>query len=525
MTVTAEQPQGGLIEWLLWREPSVERLPVARLTAEQKVTELQRVRARKGMDDAYEAELLMSLAGDRPDTDDPPPGHPGARRRGGGSPVPGTSEFLPDEVALVLNCGRPYAVGLLADAFQVVERMPAVHAACAAGRLDWFRARVFADVLAGATDEVAAAVVAAVLPEAAGLSSGKLRTRLVAAAVAADEEFAERRRIEAERRAAVRVHPTGDGMSALTTEAPSAVAAAMWSVIDQAAQLARTAGDDRPIGVLRAEAHAALVLRTGDDGHPAMTGHLTITAPLSALRPPGSALGMGAADYAGEAGAPHAYGAGTTGAGTDPRHLGQGMPQLGSTPITTAHLRELLAQLGALGVQAPAGGTLALALTDDDGALLATTTPAELARLAARGCTTHGRNADCGCPALGPPPAVPGYAHTAAQERFLRLRDRTCRHPGCGQPAGRTDADHVLPYDCGGRTTCHNLCCLCRTHHRLKTFARGWRYRLHPDGTLTVTTATGVTRTTRPAGLRHPQQQRALPPPRPSPADQDTPPF
>ncbi|MBN1095830.1 HNH endonuclease [Blastococcus sp. TML/C7B] len=425
----------------------------------------------------------------------------------------------------VLNCGRPYAVGLLADAFQVVERMPAVHAACAAGRLDWFRARVFADVLAGATDEVAAAVVAAVLPEAAGLSSGKLRTRLVAAAVAADEEFAERRRIEAERRAAVRVHPTGDGMSALTTEAPSAVAAAMWSVIDQAAQLARTAGDDRPIGVLRAEAHAALVLRTGDDGHPAMTGHLTITAPLSALRPPGSALGMGAADYAGEAGAPHAYGAGTTGAGTDPRHLGQGMPQLGSTPITTAHLRELLAQLGALGVQAPAGGTLALALTDDDGALLATTTPAELARLAARGCTTHGRNADCGCPALGPPPAVPGYAHTAAQERFLRLRDRTCRHPGCGQPAGRTDADHVLPYDCGGRTTCHNLCCLCRTHHRLKTFARGWRYRLHPDGTLTVTTATGVTRTTRPAGLRHPQQQRALPPPRPSPADQDTPPF
>ncbi|MBN1092992.1 DUF222 domain-containing protein [Blastococcus sp. TML/M2B] len=217
MTVTAEQPQGGLIEWLLWREPSVERLPVARLTAEQKVTELQRVRARKGMDDAYEAALLMSLAADRPDIDDPPPGHPGARRRGGGSPVPGTSEFLPDEVALVLNCGRPYAVGLLADAFQVVERMPAVHAACAAGRLDWFRARVFADVLAGATNEVAAAVVAAVLPEAAGLSSGKLRTRLVAAGVAADEEFAERRRIEAERRAAVRVSPTGDGMSALTT--------------------------------------------------------------------------------------------------------------------------------------------------------------------------------------------------------------------------------------------------------------------------------------------------------------------
>ncbi|MBN1092993.1 HNH endonuclease [Blastococcus sp. TML/M2B] len=286
----------------------------------------------------------------------------------------------------------------------------------------------------------------------------------------------------------------------MTTEAPSAVAAAMWSVIDQAAQLARTAGDDRPIGVLRAEAHAALVLRTGADG-PAVTGHLTLTAPLSALRPPGTAASAERTD------------------------LGGPVPQLGSTPITTAHLRELLAQLGALGVQAPPGGSLALALTDDDGALLATTTPAELARLAARGCPAHGKNADCGCPALGPPPAVPGYTHTAAQERFLRLRDRTCRHPGCGQPAGRTDADHVLPYDCGGRTTCHNLCCLCRTHHRLKTFARGWRYRLHPDGTLTVTTPSGVTRTTRPPGLRHPQTQRALPPPRPSPVDEDTPPF
>ena len=78
-------------------------------------------------------------------------------------------------------------------------------------------------------------------------------------------------------------------------------------------------------------------------------------------------------------------------------------------------------------------------------------------RLAARGCTDHGKAADCDCPVLGPPPDVPGYSHTAAQERFLRLRDRTCRHPGCGQPAGRTDADHVTPYDCGGRTSCDNL--------------------------------------------------------------------
>ena len=104
-------------------------------------------------------------------------------------------------------------------------------------------------------------------------------------------------------------------------------------------------------------------------------------------------------------------------------------------------------------MQAPPGGSLAVALTEDDGTLRATATATELARIAARGCRTHGRTTDCDCAVLGPPAEVEGYHHSAAQERFLRLRDRTCRHPGCGQPAGRTDADHVVPYDCGGRTT------------------------------------------------------------------------
>ncbi|RBY74521.1 HNH endonuclease [Blastococcus sp. TF02-09] len=496
-------PDGGLVEWWLWRAPSVERFPVEQLSAEETVLELQRVQARKAMDAAYEAELVMALAAARPDTDDPPPGHPGARRRGAGSPVPGTSEFLPDELALVLNCGRPFATQVLFDAHQLVERMPAVHAARAAGRMDDYRARVFADVLGTASDAVVAVVVPAVLPQAAGLSSGKLRNRLIAAAVAADEQFGEQRRQEAERRAAVRLHPTRDGMSTLTTEAPSAVAAAMWSTIDQAAQLARTGGDDRPIGVLRTEAHAALVLRPWDTSRPTMTGHLTLTAPLSALQPRDDAT-------AGEEG------------GAKKATSGGDLPTLNGTPITTAHLRELLAQLDALAVQAPPGGSLTIALTDDDGALLATAGPAELTRLATRGCRTHGPAADCACPVLGPPAEMDGYQHSPAQERFIRLRDRTCRHPGCGQPAGRTDADHVLAYDCGGRTTCQNLCCLCRSHHRLKTFARNWRFRMGPDGTLTVTTPSGITRTTRPPGLHG---QRALPPPRPEPVDESPPPF
>jgi hypothetical protein len=192
-------------------------------------------------------------------------------------------------------------------------------------------------------------------------------------------------------------------------------------------------------------------------------------------------------------------------------------------PITAGHLRELLAQLGALGVQSPPGDSLGVAFTGGNGALLACATAGELARLAARGCRTHGAAAACRCPVLTAPAAVDRYQPSAAQVRFLRLRDRTCRHPGCAQPAGRTDADHVVSYDCGGRTGCENLCCLCRTHHRLKTFARGWRFELLADGTLRVTTPSRITRSTRPPGLREPVEQRALPSPPPPPVEQ--PPF
>ena len=118
--------EGALLGWLLRQAPSLRRLPVGVMSPDEAATELARVQARKAMEAAYEAELVMALAAARPDADDPPPGHPGARRRGAGSPVPGTSEFLPDELALVLNCSRTFAGGVLADAFQVVERMPAV---------------------------------------------------------------------------------------------------------------------------------------------------------------------------------------------------------------------------------------------------------------------------------------------------------------------------------------------------------------------------------------------------------------
>ncbi|NEM07441.1 HNH endonuclease signature motif containing protein, partial [Geodermatophilus normandii] len=137
--------------------------------------------------------------------------------------------------------------------------------------------------------------------------------------------------------------------------------------------------------------------------------------------------------------------------------------------------------------------------------------------------------ADCGCAVLDRPEPVDRYSPSAAQDRFVHTRHRTCRFPTCGQRVGWADADHVVPHAGGGATDCANLCCLCRSHHRLKTFARGWRFTMSPDGVLTVTTPSGITRTTRPPGLRPPPPAPDPPPgdlePSRIASDDDPPPY
>jgi hypothetical protein len=93
------------------------------------------------------------------------------------------------------------------------------------------------------------------------------------------------------------------------------------------------------------------------------------------------------------------------------------------------------------------------------------------------------------------------YRPGAALARWIRLRDLTCRAPGCSVPAEQCDIDHVIPFDhrdpaAGGRTVSWNLACFCREHHRCKTFG-GWCVELQADGTIVWTSPAGqVSRTT-----------------------------
>ncbi len=97
------------------------------------------------------------------------------------------------------------------------------------------------------------------------------------------------------------------------------------------------------------------------------------------------------------------------------------------------------------------------------------------------------------------------YQPSAALERFVRCRDLTCRFPGCSRRATHCDLDHTIPFNhqdprAGGLTVASNLKCLCRKHHRLKTFG-GWRDTQLADGTVVWAAPGGQTYRTSPAGV------------------------
>jgi hypothetical protein len=364
------------------------------------------------------------------------------------------------------------------------DNLPCTFQALAAGELDLARAAALADVLGATAPSLAQAVERVLLPEAGDLSVAKLRTRALELLAELDAAAVDRRRQEAERNADVFLQPGSDGRATLGADLSADEAVEAYAQLDELAKLAKADGDARPIGQIRAELFSLLLRRPGGSGQPGVAAHLTITATLDSL--------AGVSVQAGS---------------------------VNGLAITAGHVRELLTRIGALGLTCPEGGSLLFAITDTDGRLLATTTVGELLRLAKTGCPAH-PGGDCGCPVLGVPADTDAYTPTGRQETFVTTRDRTCRMPNCGQRVGWADLDHVIAHSCDGSTSCTNLCCLCRTDHRMKTFARGWRFVMDPDGTLHVTTPSGVTRTTRPPGLRRPPPAPVLPEP-----EDDPPPF
>ncbi|MGY4858730.1 hypothetical protein [Cryobacterium sp. AP23] len=97
---------------------------------------------------------------------------------------------------------------------------------------------------------------------------------------------------------------------------------------------------------------------------------------------------------------------------------------------------------------------------------------------------------------------------TKGMRKVLRMRDETCRFPGCSRPAVKSDIDHTQDRQYDGGTDLENLAHLCEGHHRLKHLSQ-WSVMQDPGGVLVWTSPGKRTYRTDPAN--------PIGPPRPKP--------
>jgi hypothetical protein len=346
------------------------------------------------------------------------------------------------ELALGRDCSEAEAAAVLREALLLTGPLVPTWSALYAGAIGVRHVKAAVDLLGDAAPDVAAVVQARVLPAARGTTAPEFRDRLRRALYRADAEAGERRRRAVLHRVGVVVRRVDEGVSELVVQGPTPAVHAAADAIATYAQLRREDGDQRPIGVLRAETALDLLLRPWDASRPPVTARVVLHTSLRGDRP----------------------------------------GELDGVVVSAAECRSLLEEVDDLDL---------LVSIDDPatGRTTAVATPGDLAR-AARGA------------GLRPPAGTDAYQPTAAQQRFVAVRDRGCRMPGCRRRPGRRalDLDHGEAHSDGGPTACWNLCCLCRRHHRIKTHAADWHFRLLRDGTLEVRTPGGATRTTRPPG-------------------------
>lgn len=353
-------------------------------------------------------------------------------------------ERTAEEVAAAMNLS-PSAAGYVVSYAQALDtRLPKMAALLAEGKTDWRTVRLIISRTDLITDERPMAELDASLAARIGNWSNWSRQRIVnavdAAVRAVDPDAARERREAADKDRYIAVTAGNNGMA----EVHGAVAATAAKAFDgRLSQLANQVcpADPRTMDQRRADALTALsqgialACGCGRADCPARTGD----EPARAAGATRVVINVVAADDT------------VHGDGAAPGYLeGHGL-------IDADEVRELLAA-AALHVVDPV------------------TSPVDALR----------------------------YQPTASLERAVRCRDLTCRFPGCSRPAAACDLDHTVPFnhqnpEAGGLTVYQNLKCLCRQHHRLKTFG-GWRDTQLADETIVWTSPAGRTYRTSPAG-------------------------
>lgn len=163
-------------------------------------------------------------------------------------------EFAADEIRAALVFTRRAAEAQFWLAYDLVTRLPAVHAALDAGLIDEPRARIFSEWTAELSGEQARVLCDTLLPRAIELTTGELVDVIKKHAIALDPDWARHRYEQAlaDRKVVGRRNPDGSANLSGCNLPVDRVAAAS-AHIDALAKAAKHAGDTRPIDHIRAD--------------------------------------------------------------------------------------------------------------------------------------------------------------------------------------------------------------------------------------------------------------------------------
>ena len=376
---------------------------------------------------------------------------PGERRW-----VAGDLRSTADEIALVLQLHKGAATARIHTSCELVHNFPATLHALREGELTERAAFAVVRELSVLDEpETLRAAEEAVLDWASKHPLQRIKECAQREAARRSPAARSKSYARAMEERSVRIFPTSDGTAELVHTQDAIDAAAVMNSLNRAAARRRRDGDPRTLDQLRADIALARLLPRSRRADPLAHGASRDgdETDRAADAPDEAAIGANATVVI------HATGAeiralvdGQEGTGGEADHYGP-IPQSSLRKHLIRVLSRSLLPSGA--APADARARIDIQVTDE------------------------------------PPDGSPDiYSPTAAVERFVRLRDRTCQFPGCNRPAEFADIDHRTAFAEGGSTNSANLHCLCRHHHRLKHHG-GWTITANADGTTTWTSPTG----------------------------------
>jgi hypothetical protein len=339
------------------------------------------------------------------------------------------------ELAVATRISEREAQQLVADSTTLVEGLPVTLDALRSGRVSYRHASILIDEARSLPAESWAAFEAVALPEAETRTPAGFRQRARIVRERQHPTSIDERRRDAVDGRSVRLEPGRDGMAWLTAHLPAEQAIGAYQRLTEMACGLEAADDPRTLAQRRADVFADLLI----DGVASNTG------------------------------------------------FGRGVR---ATVLVTVPVLTLLEQDASGSAPAKATATATLEgygpISDDVARRLAAHAPSFVRLL------TH--------PETGAVLSVGRDRYTVPKDLklWLRIRDETCRFPGCGRAAANSDIDHTVDWQHDGATRHDNLAHLCRPHHRLKHNS-DWRVNHAGGGALEWEAPSGRTYRTEPA--------------------------